>query len=292
VPGRRLRREAARHRASLLHFVDARLVARCVGQAAEAKAFRLLARRDEAGLARRQRRGEDGLARFRSDVRGVEDLVRNNKFDEDRPTYHNPGLGSFKLTGIAAASGTESRSSEPYGERAKAEQPRPSTTIEKTMHSSFDEQSLPKPKPERKPKPKPKGVGVGSGETDSHCGAACGQAKVGLHCGCKKERARTHTEDCLPNSAPFFLPFSSSTLSISAAAFVSTSSSGSYLLETFVYLTSPLRPLLRRGFDGVVQSVMPCARAISGGVNIWALAPRPPRPWRSPPGLASPQETP
>ena len=49
VPGRHLRRKAARHGAGHLHFFDARLVARCVGRVADAKAFRLLARRDEAG---------------------------------------------------------------------------------------------------------------------------------------------------------------------------------------------------------------------------------------------------
>ena len=30
---------------------------------------------------------------------------------------------------------------------------------------------------------------------------------------------------------------------------------------------APLRPFLRRGFDGVVQSGMPCARASGGCVN-------------------------
>ena len=65
----------------------------------------------------------------------------------------------------------------------------------------------------------------------------------------------------MPDFAPFSLPFFSSTSSISAATFVSTSSSRSYLLETFLDLTSPLlRPLLRRGFDGVVQSAMPSTR--------------------------------
>ena len=57
------------------------------------------------------------------------------------------------LTGTAVASGTtmESRSSETpperYEESAKAEQPRPTTTVRKT-HSSFVEQNLPKRKPE------------------------------------------------------------------------------------------------------------------------------------------------
>ena len=36
---------------------------------------------------------------------------------------------------------------------------------------------------------------------------------------------------------------------------------------------APLRPFLRRGFDGVVQSEMPCARACSvGAVRRWAQA--------------------
>ena len=75
--------------------------------------------------------------------------------------------------------------------------------------------------------------------------------------------------DSLPDSAPISFPFffdffSSSSSPFSAARFVSPSSSRSYLLETVVDLTSPLRPLLRRGFDGAVQSAMPCARA-SGG---------------------------
>ena len=57
---------------------------------------------------------------------------------------------------MAAASGTntESRNAEtspgPFEERAHAEQPRPSTAIEKRRHSSFDEQNLPKPKPKPK----------------------------------------------------------------------------------------------------------------------------------------------
>ena len=55
VPGHRLRREAARHRAGHLHFVHAGRVAGRVGGVAEAKAFRLLARRGEAGVTRRQR---------------------------------------------------------------------------------------------------------------------------------------------------------------------------------------------------------------------------------------------
>ena len=65
------------------------------------------------------------------------------------------GRQAIALTGIEAASGTKtaSRSSEetppePYEESAKAEQPRPTTTVRKT-HSSFVEQNLPKRRPER-----------------------------------------------------------------------------------------------------------------------------------------------
>ena len=99
-----------------------------------------------------------------------------------------------------------------------------------------------------------------SGEKDSPCGARDAlSSKRGAVCVCEE---RAHTEDSLPDSAPFSLPFfSSSSSSISALTFVSTSSSRSYLLETFVDVTSPLlRPLLQRGFDGVVQSAMPCTR--------------------------------
>jgi len=68
-------------------------------------------------------------------------------------TYRSVNLERQSLTGIAAASGTntDSRSSEtppePYEESAKAEQPRPTTTVRKT-HSVFVEQNLPKRKPE------------------------------------------------------------------------------------------------------------------------------------------------
>ena len=72
--------------------------------------------------------------------------------------------------------------------------------------------------------------------------------------------------DSLPDAPFSFAFFSFSSSSVSALTFVSTSSSRSYLLETVVDLTSPLRPLLRRGFDGVVQSAMPCA-AQAVGVN-------------------------
>ena len=55
---------------------------------------------------------------------------------------------AIALTGIAAASGTSTETPpEPYEESAKAEQPRPTTTVRKT-HSSFVEQNLPKRKPE------------------------------------------------------------------------------------------------------------------------------------------------
>ena len=54
---------------------------------------------------------------------------------------------------------------------------------------------------------------------------------------------------------------------------------------------APLRPFLRRGFDGVVQSAMPCARASGGCVIVGA-----PRVHRSvrgaPKGRAPPLETP
>ena len=68
----------------------------------------------------------------------------------------------------ASCTNTESSSSETppelFEERAKAEQPRPSTPTDvKKMQSSFDEQNLPKPEPE----PKARRVEAGSGETDS-----------------------------------------------------------------------------------------------------------------------------
>ena len=72
------------------------------------------------------------------------------------------------------------------------------------------------------------------------------------------ERART--EGCLPESAPFSLPFSSSSSSssssTSALTLVSASSSRSYLLKTFVDLTSPLRSVLLREVE-TVQSASP-----------------------------------
>ena len=42
---------------------------------------------------------------------------------------------------------------------------------------------------------------------------------------------------------------------------------GAMLLARTIGADAPLRPFLRRGFDGVVQSGMPCARASGGCVN-------------------------
>ena len=42
---------------------------------------------------------------------------------------------------------------------------------------------------------------------------------------------------------------------------------GAMLLVRTIGADAPLRPFLRRGFDGVVQSGMPCARASGGCVN-------------------------
>ena len=42
---------------------------------------------------------------------------------------------------------------------------------------------------------------------------------------------------------------------------------GVMLLVRTIGADAPLRPFLRRGFDWVVQSVMPCARASGGCVN-------------------------
>ena len=42
---------------------------------------------------------------------------------------------------------------------------------------------------------------------------------------------------------------------------------GAMLLVRTIGADAPLRPFLRRGFDGVVQSEMPCARASGGRVN-------------------------
>ena len=103
-----------------------------------------------------------------------------------------------------------------------------------------------------------------SGETDSPCGARDAlSSKRGAVCVVCEERA--HTEDSLPD-APFSLPFSSSS-SISAATFVSTSSSRSYLLETFVDLTSPLRSVLLREFE-TIQSDSPYASNARWGQSV------------------------
>ena len=79
VPGCGLRREAARRLAGHPHSVDARLVARFGGRAAEAKAFRLLARRDEAFLTRRQ-----GRARAERDGEAKQDFKHG-----ESPTIHD-----------------------------------------------------------------------------------------------------------------------------------------------------------------------------------------------------------
>ena len=67
---------------------------------------------------------------------------------------------------------------------------------------------------------------------------------------------------------PFSFPvFSSSSSPISALTFVSASSSRSYLLETFVDLTSPLRSVLLREFE-TIQSGSPYA-SNAHGVSQW-----------------------
>ena len=72
----------------------------------------------------------------------------------------------------------------------------------------------------------------------------------------------------LPDSAPFsFAFFSSSSSSISALTFVSTSSSRSNLLETFVDLTSPLRSVLLREFEAI-QSGSPYASNARWGQSV------------------------
>ena len=77
---------------------------------------------------------------------------------------------------------------------------------------------------------------------------------------------RACTEDSF--SAPFSFPFfSSSSSSISALTFVSTSSSRSYLLETFVDLTSPLRSVLLREFE-TIQSGSPYASNARWGQSV------------------------
>ena len=81
------------------------------------------------------------------------------------------------------------------------------------------------------------------------------------------ERART--EGCLPESEPFSLPFSSSSSSSSTSAltFVSASSSRSYLLKTFVDLTSPLRSVLLREVE-TVQLGSPYASKAGWGQSV------------------------
>ena len=69
-------------------------------------------------------------------------------------------------------------------------------------------------------------------------------------------------------SLPFSLAFSSSSSSYaSISAFVSASSSRSYLLKTFVDLTSPLRSVLLREFE-TIQSGWPYA-SNAHGVSKW-----------------------
>ena len=67
-------------------------------------------------------------------------------------------------------------------------------------------------------------------------------------------------------SLPFSLPFSSPSSSSSSMAFVSASSSRSYLLKTFVDLTSPLRSVLLREFE-TVQSASTYAMKRRDGVR-------------------------
>ena len=64
-----------------------------------------------------------------------------------------------------------------------------------------------------------------------------------------------------------FPVFSSSSSPFSALTFVSASSSRSYLLETFVDLTSPLRSVLLREFE-TIQSGSPYA-SNAHGVSKW-----------------------
>ena len=87
-------------------------------------------------------------------------------------------------------------------------------------------------------------------------------------------------------SLPFALPFSSS----SSYAFVSASSSRSYLLKTFVDLTSPLRSVLLREFE-TVQSASPYAMKRRDGVREWVRRRTAQNARRSLPGRASPPES-
>ena len=106
-----------------------------------------------------------------------------------------------------------------------------------------------------------------SGETDSNCGARATRCQAKARGSVCRLCGRACTEDSF--SFPFSLPFSSSSSSssISASTFVSTSSSRSYLLETFVDLTSPLRSVLLREFE-TIQSGSPYA-SNAHGVSQW-----------------------
>ena len=105
-----------------------------------------------------------------------------------------------------------------------------------------------------------------SGETDSNCGARDALSSKGAgQCVCRL-CGRACTEDSF--SVPFsFLVFSSSSSPISALTFVSASSSRSYLLETFVDLTSPLRSVLLREFE-TIQSGSPYASNARWGQSV------------------------
>ena len=105
-----------------------------------------------------------------------------------------------------------------------------------------------------------------SGETDSNCGARDALSSKGAGQFVCRLCGRACTEDSF--SAPFSFPFfSSSSSSISASTFVSTSSSRSYLLETFVDLTSPLRSVLLREFE-TIQSGSPYASNARWGQSV------------------------
>ena len=105
-----------------------------------------------------------------------------------------------------------------------------------------------------------------SGETDSNCGARAARCQAKARGSVCRLCGSACTEDSF--SAPFSFPvFSSSSSSISALTFVSTSSSRSYLLETVVDLTSPLRSVLLREFE-TIQSGWPYA-SNAHGVSKW-----------------------
>ena len=190
----------------------------------------------------------------------------------------------LSLTGIAAASGTntDSRSSEEtpperYEESAKAEQPRPITTVRKT-HSSFVEHNLPKRKPER--------VEVGSvfspappwtcsaDEGLSRAGRVCCGGKVARAEGVVDDGAATSTDalpeptparsslstDALPEPTPARSSSSTSVPSSAANPLGSTRPIGARFLVAFLErssrLDSPLRSICGKG---VFHSSMPCA---------------------------------